>query len=622
MTRLAATLATCPPCPCRAGGRSCSRRRARCCSPWPGARWPARAPPPRSRPRRSSPSAPAAAPKLVVHVAGAVRQPGLYRLAEGKRVADAVARAGGATAPADTAAINLAAPLADGMQVVVPSRVAGAGRRRRRRGRAPTAARVSLELGDVRGARRPAGRRPGHRAEDRRLPGRARRLPLRRRSRRDPRHRPGADRAAAGAGVAVIERALADAARRSRPASGWRSRTPSRAAGAGFGARRLVVLAAAASRCPRRARLPALRAGARARRLVVGKRRGSTRSTAALLEPELGRSGRVDARSSPARRGGRGSRCACPPRCAASATRSLGERVLLELPRRPLAAAGRRPRPPRDRVDAPRGPEDGFDERGWLARRGVHVVLHGGDWRIVGRRGGIGGVSDRLRAHVARAIAPGLEGERRAVLAGIVLGEDEGLSEELRDSFKASGPLPPPGRLGAEHHVPRARRARARVAARASRGSRPRSSRSRRSPPTCSRSAGSPPSSAPASPAGSPRSPGCSRGRATAGTSSRSARRSCSPGRPPACSSPASSSRSPPSRRSSCCVPRLAACARGLPAARWLREALAVSTACGVGDGADPVAPVRQRPGLLAARERARHARDRRRCSGSRSSAR
>jgi competence protein ComEA len=68
----------------------------------------------------------AAAQKLVVHVAGAVRRPGLYRLTEGKRVADAVARAGGATAPADTAAINLAAPLADGMQVIVPSRVAGA----------------------------------------------------------------------------------------------------------------------------------------------------------------------------------------------------------------------------------------------------------------------------------------------------------------------------------------------------------------------------------------------------------------------------------------------------------------------------------------------------------------
>jgi competence protein ComEA len=64
-----------------------------------------------------------AAPRLVVHVAGAVRRPGLYRLAEGKRVADAVARAGGATAKADTAAINLAAPLADGIQVLVPSRV-------------------------------------------------------------------------------------------------------------------------------------------------------------------------------------------------------------------------------------------------------------------------------------------------------------------------------------------------------------------------------------------------------------------------------------------------------------------------------------------------------------------
>jgi len=68
------------------------------------------------------PETPAVAPRLVVHVAGAVKRPGLYRLAEGKRVADAVARAGGATAPADTAAINLAAPLADGMQVLVPRR--------------------------------------------------------------------------------------------------------------------------------------------------------------------------------------------------------------------------------------------------------------------------------------------------------------------------------------------------------------------------------------------------------------------------------------------------------------------------------------------------------------------
>nr|MBA2462889.1 ComEA family DNA-binding protein [Actinomycetota bacterium] len=58
--------------------------------------------------------------------AGAVRRPGLYRLREGSRVADAVARAGGATSKADTAAVNLAAPLADGIQVLVPSRVVGA----------------------------------------------------------------------------------------------------------------------------------------------------------------------------------------------------------------------------------------------------------------------------------------------------------------------------------------------------------------------------------------------------------------------------------------------------------------------------------------------------------------
>lgn len=64
----------------------------------------------------------AAAPPLVVHVVGAVRRPGLYRLADGSRVADAVARAGGATPKADLALINLAAPAADGLQIVVPRR--------------------------------------------------------------------------------------------------------------------------------------------------------------------------------------------------------------------------------------------------------------------------------------------------------------------------------------------------------------------------------------------------------------------------------------------------------------------------------------------------------------------
>ncbi len=61
-----------------------------------------------------------ARPKLVVHVAGAVREPGLYRLRDGSRVADALARAGGATRKANLEAVNLAAPLVDGEQVLVP----------------------------------------------------------------------------------------------------------------------------------------------------------------------------------------------------------------------------------------------------------------------------------------------------------------------------------------------------------------------------------------------------------------------------------------------------------------------------------------------------------------------
>jgi competence protein ComEA len=59
-----------------------------------------------------------------VHVAGAVRRPGLYRLGQGARVAAAVRRAGGPAADADLNLINLAARLQDGQQVVVPATAA------------------------------------------------------------------------------------------------------------------------------------------------------------------------------------------------------------------------------------------------------------------------------------------------------------------------------------------------------------------------------------------------------------------------------------------------------------------------------------------------------------------
>lgn len=66
----------------------------------------------------SEPAAPPA--ELIVHVAGAVKKPGVYRVAQGARVVDAIEQAGGATQNADLNALNLAEPLSDGQKVYVP----------------------------------------------------------------------------------------------------------------------------------------------------------------------------------------------------------------------------------------------------------------------------------------------------------------------------------------------------------------------------------------------------------------------------------------------------------------------------------------------------------------------
>jgi len=68
----------------------------------------------------------AGAPRLVVYVVGAVRHAGLVRLREGARVADALDRAGGPSRRADLTQVNLAAPVADGQQIVVPVRATAA----------------------------------------------------------------------------------------------------------------------------------------------------------------------------------------------------------------------------------------------------------------------------------------------------------------------------------------------------------------------------------------------------------------------------------------------------------------------------------------------------------------
>jgi competence protein ComEC len=90
-------------------------------------------------------------------------------------------------------------------------------------------------------------------------------------------------------------------------------------------------------------------------------------------------------------------------------------------------------------VKAPRGPENGFDERTWLRRQGVHVVLRVDAWRLIGHRGGLGAVADRLRRWLRRASAPGLTGERRALVEGVLLGDDGGLSDNLKQAFRRSG---------------------------------------------------------------------------------------------------------------------------------------------------------------------------------------
>ncbi len=62
---------------------------------------------------------------VVVHVAGAVRRPGLYELEPGSRIDDAIREAGGPTRRAELMLVNLAEELVDGQQVVVPTHASG-----------------------------------------------------------------------------------------------------------------------------------------------------------------------------------------------------------------------------------------------------------------------------------------------------------------------------------------------------------------------------------------------------------------------------------------------------------------------------------------------------------------
>ena len=79
-------------------------------------------PPEATLPVQSAAAAATQSAQVTVHVAGAVLRPGVYRLRRGERVDDAVRRAGGPARRADLSAVNLAAVVEDGRQVLVPVR--------------------------------------------------------------------------------------------------------------------------------------------------------------------------------------------------------------------------------------------------------------------------------------------------------------------------------------------------------------------------------------------------------------------------------------------------------------------------------------------------------------------
>lgn len=155
------------------------------------------------------------------------------------------------------------------------------------------------------------------------------------------------------------------------------------------------------------------------------------------LRAELGRAGWAVVELTETPRRGRFN-LRVPARLLRLGAWQVREQVLLELP------LGRSP--PRGArlhvlgvIRAPRSASNGYDEARYLRRHGIHVVFRGDRWRLLGRRGGIGGVADRLHGGLTAALSSGTRGERRQLLVGIVLGDDGEVPEGLRDRFRASG---------------------------------------------------------------------------------------------------------------------------------------------------------------------------------------
>lgn len=119
-------------------------------------------------------------------------------------------------------------------------------------------------------------------------------------------------------------------------------------------------------------------------------------------------------------------------------TLRLREPVLLQLPLGRSPPAGARLELVGE-LRAPPGLTNGFDEAKWLRRQGIHAVLRGMTWRVVGRRGGVSGLGDEVGRWLAGDIAPGLSGERRDVIEAVVLGRSSDVGQGLLADFRATG---------------------------------------------------------------------------------------------------------------------------------------------------------------------------------------
>lgn len=202
----------------------------------------------------------------------------------------------------------------------------------------------------------------------------------------------------------------------------------------------VVGLGAVAALGPARSRTIALVGALLATGLGWGALRAD-RLDASSLAPLIGEVHEIEAVVTGAARAGRFD-VRVPVDVRRVDARTVDEAAQLELPATDSVAPE-----PGDRLSfhatvvAPRPPDEpgGFDEAAILARRGAHVVLRARRFERIGRRGGLQGIGDRVRARIAASIAQGTSGERRALVAGIVLGQDEGLSDDLQERFRAAG---------------------------------------------------------------------------------------------------------------------------------------------------------------------------------------